>query len=72
MIEIDVFRRQRQAEIARQAADLEAESIRTLAAANRDKDLAEADGIEAKVEAENTISDANRIAQVVRHSLLKN
>jgi uncharacterized membrane protein YqiK len=65
VIEIDVFRRQRQAEIARQAADLEAESIRMLAAANRDKDLAEADGIEAKVEAENAISDANRIAQVI-------
>jgi uncharacterized membrane protein YqiK len=65
VIEIDVFRRQRQAEIARQAADLEAESIRTLAAANRDKDLAEADGIEAKVEAENAISDANRIANVI-------
>ncbi len=65
VIEIDVFRRQRQAEIARQAADLEAESIRMLAAANRDKDLAEAEGIEAKVEAENAISDANRIAQVI-------
>ncbi len=65
VVEIDVFRRKRQAEIARQAADLEAESIRTLAAANRDKDLAEADGIEAKVNAENAISDANRIAQVI-------
>ncbi|MGB5900700.1 MAG: SPFH domain-containing protein [Geitlerinemataceae cyanobacterium] len=65
VIEIDVFRRKRQAEIARQAADLEAESIRTLAAANRDKDLAEAEGIEAKVVAENAISDANRIAHVI-------
>ena len=65
VIEIDVFRRKRQAEIARQAADLEAESIRTLAQANRDKDLAEAEGIEAKVEAENAISDANRIANVI-------
>ncbi|MDY6937809.1 MAG: SPFH domain-containing protein [Cyanobacteriota bacterium] len=65
VVEIDVFRRRRQAEIARQAADLEAESIRTLAAANRDKDLAEAEGIEAKVEAENAISDANRVANVI-------
>ncbi|HIK30509.1 MAG TPA: flotillin family protein [Oscillatoriales cyanobacterium M4454_W2019_049] len=65
VIEIDVFRRKRQAEIARQAADLEAESIRTLAAANRDKDLAEAEGIEAKVVAENAISNANRIARVL-------
>ncbi|MEB3278617.1 MAG: SPFH domain-containing protein [Lyngbya sp.] len=65
VVEIDVFRRKRQAEIARQAADLEAESIRTLAAANRDKEIAAADGLEAKVKAENAISDANRIAQVV-------
>lgn len=65
VIEIDLFRRKRQAEIARQAADLEAESIRTLAAANRDKDLAEAEGIEAKVVAENAISNANRLARVL-------
>ncbi|NES04330.1 MAG: flotillin family protein [Okeania sp. SIO2F4] len=64
VVEIDVFRRKRQAEIAREAADLEAESLKTLAAANRDKDLAEAEGIEAKVEAENAMSDANRIAQI--------
>ena len=38
--------------------------MKTLAAANRDKDLAEAEGIEAKVEAENAMSDANRIAQI--------
>ncbi|EAW36072.1 SPFH domain-containing protein [Lyngbya sp. PCC 8106] len=65
VVEIDVFRRKRQAEIARQAADLEAESIRTLADANRDKEIAAADGLEAKVKAENAISDANRIAQVI-------
>ncbi|MGD1715410.1 flotillin family protein [Dapis sp. BLCC M172] len=65
VVEIDVFRRKRQAEIAREAADLEAESLKTLAAANRDKDLAEAEGIEAKVEAENAMSNANRIAQIV-------
>ncbi|MGD1699001.1 flotillin family protein [Dapis sp. BLCC M229] len=64
VVEIDVFRRKRQAEIAREATDLEAESLRTLAAANREKDLAEAEGIEAKVEAENAISDANRTAQI--------
>ena len=65
VVEIDVFRRRRQAEIARQAADLEAESIRTLAEANRDKDLAEAAGIEAKFVAENAISDFNRTAQLI-------
>ena len=65
VVEIDVFRRKRQAEISREAADLEAESLKTLAAANRDKDLAEAEGIEAKVEAENAVSDANRTAQII-------
>ncbi|MBP0000862.1 MAG: flotillin family protein [Cyanobacteria bacterium SID2] len=66
VVEIDVFRRRRQAEIARQAADLEAESIRTLADAERDKSLAEAEGIEAKIQAENVLSDANRNAQLIR------
>ncbi len=65
VVEIDVFRRRRQAEIARQAADLEAESIRTLADANRDKDLAEAEGIEAKVMAENAINNANLTARLI-------
>ena len=66
MIEIDVFRRRRQAESARQAAELEAESIRTLAAAERDRALAEAEGIEAKIKAENALSDANRNADLIR------
>ncbi len=39
VVEIDAFRRRRQAEIAQQAAELEAEAIRTLAVANRDKVL---------------------------------
>jgi uncharacterized membrane protein YqiK len=65
VVEIDVYRRKRQAEIARESADLEAESIRTLAEANRDKDLAEAEGAEARIRAENAISDANRTAQVI-------
>ncbi|BAC07816.1 flotillin domain-containing protein [Thermosynechococcus vestitus] len=65
-MEIDVFRRQRQAEIAQQAAELEAEAIRTLAAANRDKALAEAAGVEAMLAAQNVISNANLIAQVIR------
>ncbi|MEM6425393.1 MAG: flotillin domain-containing protein, partial [Cyanobacteria bacterium P01_D01_bin.128] len=64
--EIDVFRRRRQAEIARQAAELEAESIRTLASAERDRALAEAEGIEAQVQAKNAISNANLTADVVR------
>ncbi len=66
VVEIDVFRRRRQAEAFRQAAELEAESIRTLAAANRDKALAEAEGKQAIVEAENALSDANRTAELIR------
>lgn len=66
VVEIDVFRRRRQAEIARQAAELEAASIRTLAEAERDKALAEAEGIEAQVAARNVISNANLTADVIR------
>lgn len=66
VVEIEAFRRRRQAEISRQAADLEAESIRTLADANRDKALAEAEGKRAIIEAENALSDANRTAELIR------
>ena len=66
VIELDVFRRQRQAEIARQAAELEAESIRTLAEANQYKALAEAEGKKALIEAENTLSNANRTAELIK------
>jgi uncharacterized membrane protein YqiK len=65
VVEIDVFRRRRQAEIARQAAELEAESIRTLANAERDRLLAEAQGKQALIEAENALSNANRNAQLI-------
>jgi uncharacterized membrane protein YqiK len=65
VVEIDVFRRRRQAEIAQQAAELEAEAIRTLAAANRDKAMAEAAGLEALLAAKNVISTANLTAQVI-------
>lgn len=65
VVELDVFRRKRQAEIARQAADLEAESIRTLATANRDKALAEAEGKRAIIEAENALSDAKLSAKII-------
>lgn len=65
VVEIDVFRRRRQAEIARQAAELEAESIRTLAAAQRDKLLAEAEGLEAELAARNLISTPNLTAQTL-------
>ncbi|WNC52645.1 MULTISPECIES: SPFH domain-containing protein [unclassified Thermosynechococcus] len=65
VVEIDAFRRRRQAEIAQQAAELEAEAIRTLAAANRDKALAEAEGMEAMLAAKNVISKANLTAQVI-------
>lgn len=65
VVEIDAFRRRRQAEIAQQAAELEAEAIRTLAQANRDKTLAEAEGITARISAENTISNANLSAKII-------
>ncbi|WP_353931886.1 SPFH domain-containing protein [Okeanomitos corallinicola TIOX110] len=65
VVEIDAFRRRRQAEIAQEAAELEAEAIRILADANRDKDLAEAEGIQAKITAENSISNANLSAKIL-------
>lgn len=65
VVEIDAFRRRRQAEIAQQAAELEAEAIRTLALANRDKALAEADGVKAQMEAKNIISSANLTADII-------
>ncbi|MBV6626277.1 MAG: flotillin family protein [Rivularia sp. (in: Bacteria)] len=65
VIEIETFRRRKQAEIAQQAAELEAESIRILAQAERDKALAEAEGIQAKITAENSISNANLSAKIV-------
>lgn len=65
VVEIDVFRRRRQAEIARQAAELEADSIRTLAQANREKALAEAEGVQAQLAARNVISNANLTADVI-------
>ncbi|MEM8778455.1 MAG: flotillin family protein [Cyanobacteria bacterium P01_G01_bin.49] len=66
VVEIDVFRRRRQAEIARQAAELEAESIRTLADANKYKMLGEAEAKQALIEAENTLSNANRTAELIK------
>ena len=66
VVELDVFRRKRQAEIARQAAELEAEPIRTLAEANQYKALAEAEGKKALIEAENALNDANRTAEIIR------
>ena len=66
VVELEAFRRKRQAEIARQAAELEAESIRTLAEANQYKALAEAEGKKALIEAENVLSDANRTAEMIK------
>ncbi|MDJ0798703.1 MAG: SPFH domain-containing protein [Calothrix sp. MO_167.B12] len=65
VIEIDAFRRRKQAEIAQEAAELEAESIRILADAERDRALAEAEGIRAKIAAENTISNASLSAKII-------
>ncbi len=65
VIEIDSFRRRKQAEIAQAAAELEAESIRILAQAERDRALAEAEGIQAKITAENSISNASLSAKII-------
>ena len=65
VVEIDVFRKRRQAEIARQTAELEAEAIRTLARAQLDRALAEAQGTEANIQARNAISNANLTADVI-------
>ncbi|WP_008308343.1 flotillin family protein [Leptolyngbya sp. PCC 6406] len=65
VVEIDVFRKRRQAEIARQTSELEAEAIRTLAQAELDRALAEAQGTEAKIQARNVISNANLTADVI-------
>ncbi|MEO0541423.1 MAG: SPFH domain-containing protein [Cyanobacteria bacterium P01_A01_bin.105] len=66
VVELEVYRRRKQAQVAKEAAELEAESIRTLAAAEKDKALAEADGIRARLEAKNIISDANLTADVLQ------
>ncbi len=65
VVEIDVFRKRRQAEIARQTAELEAEAIRTLAQAELDRALAAARGTEAQIQARNAISQANLTADVI-------
>ena len=65
VVEIDVFRKRRQAEIARQTAELEAEAIRTLAQAELNRALAEAQGIQANIQARNAISNANLTADVI-------
>ncbi|MGD1914021.1 MAG: SPFH domain-containing protein [Rivularia sp. (in: cyanobacteria)] len=65
VIEIDAFRRRKQAEIAQEAAELEAESIRILSQAERDRALAEAEGIQAKITAENSISNASLSAKII-------
>ena len=65
VVELDAFRRRKQAEIAQEAAELEAESIRILAQAERDRALAEAEGIQAKISAENTISNASLSAKII-------
>ncbi|WP_330203877.1 flotillin family protein [Cyanobacterium sp. Dongsha4] len=69
VVEIDVFRRRRQAEIARQAAELEAESIRTLADAQKYKAIAEAEGKLAIIQAENALSNANRTADLLKQMM---
>ncbi|MGG6292786.1 SPFH domain-containing protein [Leptolyngbya sp. AN02str] len=66
VVEIDVFRKRRQAEIARQAAELEAEALRTIADAERDKALAEAEGLQAKLAAQNTTSTAVLTAELLK------
>ena len=65
VVEIDVYRKRRQAEIARDTAELEADAIRTLAAAELDKSLSEARGEEAKIQAKNAISNPVLTADVI-------
>ncbi len=65
VVEIDVFRKRRQAEIAKQTSELEAEAIRTLAQAELDKALALAQGQQANIEARNAISTPNLTAEVI-------
>ncbi|MEA5618256.1 SPFH domain-containing protein [Cronbergia sp. UHCC 0137] len=65
VVEIEAFRRRRQAEISQQAAELEAEAIRILADANRDQALAQVEGLQARIAAENTISNANLTAKII-------
>ncbi|GAB4379514.1 MAG: flotillin domain-containing protein [Elainellaceae cyanobacterium] len=62
VVEIDVFRKRRQSEIAKQTAELEAEAIRILADANRDRALAEAEGLRAEIAAKNLLSNARLTA----------
>jgi uncharacterized membrane protein YqiK len=66
VVEINVFRRRRQAEIARQAAELEAESIRTLADAEKYRLLAEAQGKLAVIQSENNLNNSNRTADLIK------
>ncbi|MEG3435504.1 SPFH domain-containing protein [Pannus brasiliensis CCIBt3594] len=66
VVEIDVFRRRRQAEIARQAAQLEAESIKTLADANRYKAIAEAEAQQALIAAINSRNTVTVTADLIK------
>lgn len=63
VVEIDIFRKRRQAEIAKQTAELEAEAIRTLAEANRDRAMAQAEGLQAETAAKNMLSNARLAAE---------
>ncbi|NJR37741.1 MAG: flotillin family protein [Leptolyngbyaceae cyanobacterium CSU_1_4] len=62
VVEIDVYRRRRQAEIAKEAALLEAEAIRTLADANRDGAIAQAEGLQAQIAAKNALENSKMLA----------
>ncbi|MCJ2543347.1 SPFH domain-containing protein [Thermostichus vulcanus] len=66
VVEIEAFRRKRQAQIAQEAAQIEAESIRILSEAERDRALAEAEGIRAKLAAQNTVSTATLTAELIK------
>jgi uncharacterized membrane protein YqiK len=62
VVEIDGYRRRRQAETAKEAAILEAESIRMLAEANRDGAIAESAGLQAQVMAKNALENSKMVA----------
>jgi len=62
VVEIEGYRRRRQAETAKEAAILEAEAIRTLADANRDGAIAQSEGLQAQIAAKNALDNSKMVA----------
>lgn len=62
VVEIEGYRRRRQAETAKEAAVLEAEAIRTLADANRYGAIVQAEGLQAQIVAKNALENSKMVA----------